>query len=308
MDLVEADRPGAVPAAGATPTSLRKAAPAAIFPLIEERRVTHLCGAPIVLNLLVHAPPDVKRSFARPVEVATGGAAPPSAVIEAMERMGFRITHLYGLTESYGPATVCVEQPSWPSLPLAERAGLMARQGVPYPTLGEALVADPATMAEVAADGTALGEILLRGNTLMKGYLKNPGASDEAFRGDWYHTGDLAVRHPDGYVEVKDRAKDIIISGGENISSLEVEEALYRHPAVMEAAVVAMPDAHYGERPCAFVTLKEGMAADEAQIIAWCRDRLARFKAPSRVLFGPLPKTSTGKIQKFELRGRARQM
>ena len=257
--------------------------------------------------MLVHAPAEVKRTFARTVEVATGGAAPPSAVIEAMERMGFRVTHLYGLTESYGPATVCVEQPGWPELPLTERAGLMARQGVRYPTLAGTMVADPASMAEVPADGTTLGEIMLRGNTVMKGYLKNPTATAEAFRGGWYHTGDLAVRHPDGYAEVKDRSKDIIISGGENISSLEVEEALYRHPAVMEAAVVAMPDERFGERPCAFVTLKEGATADEAGIIAWCRERLAHFKAPAKVVFGPLPKTSTGKIQKFELRERARQ-
>ena len=257
--------------------------------------------------MLVHAPDQVKRRFGRTIEVATGGAAPPSAVIEAMERMGFRVTHLYGLTECYGPATVCVEQPAWPDLPLTERAGLMARQGVRYPTLAGIMVADPATHAEVPSDGTTLGEIMLRGNTLMKGYLKNPSATAEAFRSDWYHTGDLAVRHPDGYVEVKDRSKDIIISGGENISSLEIEEALYRHPAVMEAAVVAMPDDRYGERPCAFVTLKAGVEADDATLIAWCRERLAHFKAPSRVVFGPLPKTSTGKIQKYELRERARR-
>ncbi len=296
----------AVTAVGGTHVCLRKVDPAVIFPLIEQAGVTHLCGAPIVLNMLVHAPEQVKRRFDRTIEVATGGAAPPSAVIEAMEQMGFRVTHLYGLTECYGPATVCVEQPDWQGLPLAGRAGLMARQGVRYPTLAAAMVADPETMAEVPPDGASLGELMLRGNTLMKGYLKNPAATDEAFRGDWFHTGDLAVCHPDGYAEVKDRSKDIIISGGENISSLEVEEALYRHPSVMEAAVVAMPDARYGERPCAFVTLKEGAEADEAAIVAWCRERLAHFKAPSRVVFGPLPKTSTGKIQKFELRERAK--
>ena len=296
----------AVTAVGGTHVCLRKVDPAVIFPLIAEAGITHLCGAPIVLNMLVHAPESVKRRFGHTIEVATGGAAPPSAVIEAMERMGFKVTHLYGLTECYGPATVCVEQPDWPELPLAERAGLMARQGVRYPTLGEIMVAEPASLAEVPPDGTTLGEIMLRGNTVMKGYLKNPSATAEAFRGDWYHTGDLAVRHGDGYVEVKDRTKDIIISGGENISSLEVEEALYRHPAVMEAAVVAMPDAHFGERPCAFVTLKDGAEADPAAIIAWCRERLAHYKAPSRVVFGPLPKTSTGKIQKFALRERAK--
>ena len=199
-------------------------------------------------------------------------------------------------------------QSGWSSLPPAERAGLMARQGVRYPTLAGTMVADPTTMAPVPADATTLGEIMLRGNTVMKGYLKNPTATAAAFHGDWYHTGDLAVLHPDGYAEVKDRAKDIIISGGENISSLEIEEALYRHPAVMEAAVVAMSDATYGERPCAFVTLKPDAVADEAAIIAWCRERLAHFKAPAKVVFGPLPKTSTGKIQKFELREQSRRV
>ena len=295
----------AVTAAGGTHVCLRKVDPAAIFALIEAEGITHLCAAPIVLNLLVHAPETVRRRPARPVAVATGGAAPPSAVLAAMERMGFHLTHLYGLTESYGPATVCVEQADWPALPLEARAGLMARQGVRYPTLGGCMVADPATMQPVEPDGRTLGEIMLRGNTVMKGYLKNPSATEAALAGGWYHSGDLAVRHPDGYVEVKDRAKDIIISGGENISSLEVEEALYRHPAVMEAAVVAMPDARWGERPCAFVTLKEGAEAGEAELIAWCRAHLAHFKAPARVVFGPLPKTSTGKIQKFELRQRA---
>ncbi len=295
----------AVTAVGGTHVCLRKVDPAVIFPLIADAGVTHLCGAPIVLNMLVHAPAAVQRQFARTVEVATGGAAPPSAVIEAMEGMGFHVTHLYGLTECYGPATVCIEQTAWASLPPFERAGLMARQGVRYPTLAGTMVADPTTMAPVPADATTLGEIMLRGNTVMKGYLKNPTATAAAFHGDWYHTGDLAVLHPDGYAEVKDRAKDIIISGGENISSLEIEEALYRHPAVMEAAVVAMPDATYGERPCAFVTLKPDAVADEAAIIAWCRERLAHFKAPAKVVFGPLPKTSTGKIQKFELRAQA---
>jgi fatty-acyl-CoA synthase len=299
--------PWAVTAVGGTHVCLRKVDPAVIFPLIEQAGVTHLCGAPIVLNMLVHAPAELKRDFGRTIEVATGGAAPPSAVIEGMERMGFHVTHLYGLTESYGPATVCVEQPEWPGLPLTEHAGRMARQGVRYPTLSDTMVADPASLTEVPADGTTMGEIMLRGNTLMKGYLKNPAATEDAFRGGWFHSGDLAVQDPDGYAEVKDRSKDIIISGGENISSLEVEEALYRHPGVMEAAVVAMPDETYGERPCAFVTLKPDAEADEAAMLAWCRERLAHFKAPSRVVFGPLPKTSTGKIQKFELREQARQ-
>jgi fatty-acyl-CoA synthase len=297
----------AVTAAGGTHVCLRRVDPALIFPAIREHNVTHLCGAPVVLNMLVHAPETVKLRFDHVVEVATGGAAPPSAVIEAMEKMGFHVTHLYGLTESYGPATLCEPQPDWPSLPLSERARLMARQGVPMPTLAGLAVVDPATHAPVPADGATLGELVLRGNTVMKGYLKNSAASAAAFAEGWFHTGDLAVRHPDGYVEIKDRAKDIIISGGENVSSLEVEECLYRHPQVMEAAVVAKPDPKWGETPCAFVTLKPGATGvTDAEIIAWCREHLAHFKAPRAVVFGPLPKTSTGKIQKFVLRERAR--
>ena len=297
----------AVTAAGATHVCLRKVEPARIFPAIAEHRVTHLCGAPIVLNMLVHAPAEVKRRFDHVVEVATGGAAPPSAVIEAMESMGFRVTHLYGLTESYGPATLCAWQEEWNDLDLGARSRLMARQGVRYPTLTGLQVADPETHEPVPRDGATLGEVMLRGNTIMKGYLKNPRATAEAFREGWYHTGDLAVWHPDGYIEVKDRSKDIIISGGENISSLEVEECLYRHPQVMEAAVVARPDEKWGESPCAFVVLKPGAAAVNAEdIIAWCREHLAHFKAPRTVVFGELPKTSTGKIQKFVLRERAR--
>jgi fatty-acyl-CoA synthase len=297
----------AVTAVAGTHVCLRRVEPAAIFAAIAEHRVTHLCGAPIVLNMLVHAPDTAKRRFDHVVEVATGGAAPPSAVIEAMERMGFRVTHLYGLTESYGPSTVCAWQPEWAGLPVAERAARMARQGVASLTLDRQRVVDPATMTDVPDDGVALGEVVLRSNTLMKGYLKNPAATAAAFAGGWFHTGDLAVCHPDGYVEVKDRAKDIIISGGENISSLEIEEALYRHPQVMEAAVVAKPDPVWGESPCAFVTLKpepEPVSAED--IIAWCRAHLAHYKVPRTVVFGPLPKTSTGKIQKFELRERAR--
>jgi fatty-acyl-CoA synthase len=223
-----------------------------------------------------------------------------------MERMGFRVTHLYGLTESYGPATVCAWQEEWDALPLDRRAAKMARQGVAYPTLAAARVAASETMRDTPADGATIGELMLRSNTLMKGYLKNPAATAEAFAGGWFHTGDLAVMHQDGYVEIKDRSKDIIISGGENISSLEIEEVLYKHPAVMEAAVVARPDPTWGETPCAFVTLKPGAAANAASIIAFCRDNLAHFKAPKTVLFGALPKTSTGKIQKFVLRERAR--
>jgi fatty-acyl-CoA synthase len=299
--------PWAVTAVGGTHVCLRKVDPALIFRLIRRHGVTHLCGAPVVLTALIHAPDEVKARPEHVVEVATGGAAPPSAVIAAMEAMGFRVTHLYGLTESYGPATLCAWQAGWDALDLPERAARMARQGVPYPTLDGLVVADPVTLAPVPWDGVTMGEILLRGNTVMKGYLDNSAATEEAFRGGWFHTGDLAVRHADGYVEIKDRAKDIIISGGENISSLEVEEVLYRHPAVMEASVVARPDPRWGETVCAFVTLKPGSPPVTAgEIIAWCRERLAHFKAPRAVVFGPLPKTSTGKIQKYVLREQAK--
>jgi fatty-acyl-CoA synthase len=297
----------AVTAACGTHVCLRKVEPAAIFAAIADHGVSHLCGAPIVLNMLVHAPEEAKRGFPQTVEVATGGAAPPSTIIANMERMGFRVTHLYGLTESYGPASLCEWQGEWDGLPLEERAARMARQGVRYPTLEGLRVVDAATMADVPADGATIGELVLRSNTVMKGYLKNPTATAEAFAGGWYHTGDLGVVHPDFYVEVKDRAKDIIISGGENISSLEVEEVLYRHPRILEAAVVARPDEKWGETPCAFVTAKPGeppLTAEE--VIAWCRANLAHFKAPKTVVFGPLPKTSTGKIQKFALREQAR--
>jgi fatty-acyl-CoA synthase len=298
----------AVTAAGGTHVCLRRVEPAAIFGAIAEHRVTHLCGAPIVLTMLIHAPEEAKRRFGHVVEVATGGAAPPSSVIAGMERMGFRVTHLYGLTECYGPATLCAWQAAWSALPLEERAGFMARQGVRYPTLEGVRIVDPATMRDVPADGATLGELVLRGNTVMKGYLRNPAATAEAFVGGWFHTGDLAVMHRDGYVEIKDRAKDIIISGGENISSLEVEEVLYRHPAIMEAAVVARPDAKWGESPCAFVTPKPGVALSADEVMAWCRANLAHFKLPKTIVFGALPKTSTGKIQKFVLRDKARAL
>ncbi len=299
----------AVTAAAATHVCLRRVDPALIYPMIKRHGVTHLCGAPIVLNMLAHAPDGVKVAFDRPVEVATGGAAPPSAVIAAMERSGFRVTHLYGLTETYGPCTVCAWQQDWDDLDSTARARRMARQGVKYPTFEAVMVAEPESMAELPWDGRTIGELMVRGNTVMKGYLKNPSATDEAFRGGWFHTGDLATRHADGYVEIKDRSKDIIISGGENISSLEVEEVLYRHPKVLEAAVVARPDETWGESPCAFVTPKPGATELSAEeLIAWCRDNLARFKAPRTVVFGPLPKTSTGKIQKYVLREQARAL
>ena len=261
----------------------------------------------MVLTALIHAPEEVRIRPDRVVEVATGGAAPPSAVIAAMEVMGFRVTHLYGLTESYGPATICAWQPEWEGLPLSERAVHAARQGVAYPTLEGLMVADPTALTPVPRDGATMGEVMLRGNTVMKGYLMNPKATEEAFRGGWFHTGDLAVWHPDGYIEIKDRSKDVIISGGENVSSLEIEEILYRHPAVMEAAVVAKPDPKWGETPCAFVTLRPEAAPVTAEdVIAWCREHLAHFKAPRAVIFGPLPKTSTGKIQKYVLREQAK--
>jgi 3-(methylthio)propionyl---CoA ligase len=299
----------AVTAAGGTHVCLRHVDPALIFPAIKRHGVTHLCGAPIVMTMLVHAPADVRVPFDHVVEIATGGAAPPSAVIAAMESMGFRVTHLYGLTEVYGPATLCAWQPEWDALPLDRRAGLMARQGVAYPTLEGLMVADAETLQPVPRDGTTIGEVVLRGNTVMKGYLKNPSATAEAFRGGWFRSGDLAVWHPDGYIEIKDRSKDVIISGGENISSLEVEEVLYRHPAVMEAAVVAKPDPTWGETPCAFVALKPGVeAVAAAEIIQWCRANLAHYKTPRHIVFGPLPKTSTGKIQKFLLRDRAKDV
>jgi len=297
-----------VTAIGGTHVCLRRVDPAEIFRLIVEERVSHMCGAPIVLNMLIHAPEEQKRPFDWTVEVATGGAAPPSAVLTAMETMGFRVTHLYGTTECYGPATVCAWHPEWDELSADARVGKNARQGVRYPTLEEIMVADPKTLAPVPADGETMGEIMIRGNTVMKGYLKNPQATEAVFAGGWYHSGDLGVVHADGYIEVKDRSKDVIISGGENISSLEVEEVLYRHPKVMEAAVVARPDEKWGETPCAFVTLKDGARASAAEIIEYCRDNMAHFKAPKTVVFGPLPKTSTGKIQKFELRDQARKL
>ena len=299
----------AVTAAAGTHICLRRPEPAEVFRLIAEERVTHMAGAPVVLGMLIAAPQTEKRRFDHVVEVATGGAAPPAPVIAAMEAMGFNVTHLYGLTEVYGPALVAAPQEGWQDLPLAERAALMARQGVRHHAIRGAVVADPETLAPVPADGATVGEIMLRGNTVMKGYLDDAGATEQAFRGGWFHSGDLAVTHPDGYIQVTDRSKDIIISGGENISSIEVENALYSHEAVLEAAVVAQPDANWGETPCAFVALKPDMpAVSEAALIAHCRTRLARFKVPSTVVFGELPKTATGKIMKYALRDRARAL
>jgi len=297
--------PWTVTALAGTHVCLRRVEPAAIYEAIEHAGVTHLCGAPVVMNMLLNAR---EAKLPHPIDMMTAGAAPPAAVIGGMERLGFRITHVYGLTEVYGPAVVCAWHDEWDARSDDERARLKARQGVNYPVLDGLMVADPETLDPVPLDGQSMGEILMRGNIVMKGYLKNPKATEEAFAGGWFHSGDLAVAHPDGYVEIKDRSKDIIISGGENISTIEVEDVLYRHPAVLEAAVVAKPDEMWGETPCAFVALKDGAQASSDDIIAFCRERLARFKAPKHVLFGPLPKTSTGKIQKFVLRERAKSL
>ncbi|ROR32413.1 acyl-CoA synthetase [Inmirania thermothiophila] len=291
-----------------TSVCLRKVEAGAIYRAIAEEGVTHFCGAPVVLGMVIHASEAERRPFGHRVEVMTAASAPPAAVLEAMERLGFRVTHVYGLTEVYGPAVVCDWKAEWDALPMEEQARIKARQGVRYHVLEGLMVADPETLRPVPRDGATLGEVFMRGHIVMKGYLKNPKATEEAFRGGWFHTGDLAVWHPDGYIELKDRSKDIIISGGENISTIEVEGVLYRHPAVLEAAVVAKPDPKWGETPCAFVTLKEGAEASAEEIIAFCRQHLARFKVPRTVVFGPLPKTSTGKIQKFVLRERARRL
>ncbi len=297
--------PWTVTALAGTHVCLRRVEAASVFAALAEHGVTHLCGAPVVMNMLLNAPAAARREIGRRVALMTAASAPPAAVIEGMERLGFDVTHVYGLTEVYGPAVVCDWHDEWDARPVAERAALKARQGVRYPVLDGLMVADPATLAPVAQDGATMGEVFMRGNIVMKGYLKNDTATGDAFAGGWFHTGDLGVMHDDGYVEIKDRSKDIIISGGENISSLEVEEVLYKHPAVMEAAVVARPDPQWGESPCAFVTVKPGANASAADIIAFCRDNLAHFKAPKSVVFGELPKTSTGKIQKFVLRERA---
>jgi len=300
--------PWTITALGGTHVCLRRVEAKPIFDAIADHRVSHFCGAPIVLNMLANAPADQRRDVPRTVEVMTAGASPPAAVIEAMEGDGFHITHVYGLTETYGPDTVCAWHDDWNARPVTERAALKARQGVAYAVQEGIMVANPDTLEPVPRDGETMGEIMHRGNIVMKGYLKNPTATEDAFAGGWFHSGDLGVCHPDGYVELKDRSKDIIISGGENISSIEIEDVLYRHPAVLEAAVAARPDERWGETPCAFVTLKEGAQASEDDIIAFCRDNLAHFKAPRSVIFGALPKTSTGKIQKFVLRDRASEL
>jgi fatty-acyl-CoA synthase len=276
-----------------------------IFAAIKEHKVTHYCAAPIVHNLLVNAPAEMKVGVPAGVKGLIAGAAPPASIIEGMEKLGFDLTHVYGLTETYGPAAVCVQQDEWNDLDIGERARLNARQGVRYHMQQAIAVLNPETMEPVPADGETMGEIMFKGNIAMKGYLKNEKATQEAFAGGWFHSGDLAVMSPDGYVKIKDRSKDIIISGGENISSIEVEDVLYRHPAVIAAAVVAMPDPKWGETPCAFLEIKPDVEVTVEEIVAHCKKHLAGFKVPRAVVFGDLPKTSTGKIQKFELRKKA---
>ena len=284
---------------------LRKIDAQTIFDLIRQHGVTHYCAAPIVHNLLINAPESLKQGVPAGVKALVAGAAPPAAMLEGMEKMGFELTHVYGLTETYGPAAICVKHDEWQSLDISERARLNSRQGLRYQMQADVRVLNPETMEPVPWDGETMGEIMFRGNIAMKGYLKNPTATDAAFTGGWFHSGDLAVQYPDGYVKIKDRSKDIIISGGENISSIEVEDVLYRHPAVMAVAVVAKPDPKWGETPCAFVEIKEGASVTAEDIIAFCKEHLAGFKVPRSIVFGVLPKTSTGKIQKFELRKQA---
>ena len=294
--------------AGASVCSRRVTA-AGIYAAIADHGVTHLCGAPIVMNLIVNAADHERRPFDHKVDMMTAGAPPPAALLESMREIGFDVTHVYGLTETYGPAVVCDWREEWSALGAAEQAERKSRQGVRYPVLQDLAVMDPETMTETPADGETMGEVMFRGNIVMKGYLKNPAATGEALADGWFRSGDLGVRHPDGYIQLKDRSKDVIISGGENISSIEVEDTLFRHPAVLNVAVVAKPDDTWGETPCAFVELKEGSGAvTEDDVIAFCRDNLAHYKCPRRVVFGELPKTSTGKIQKFVLRENAKSV
>jgi len=291
-----------------THVCLRRVEAAAIYRLIAEHGVTHMCGAPIVLNTLINARDDEVIPFPQRVHVMTAASPPPASVIERIEQRGFDVLHVYGLTEVFGPSTICEWQQSWNGLSKEMQAEMKARQGVPYPSVEGIRVVDRETMQDVPRDGSHIGEVIKRSNTIMRGYLKNRKATEEVFAGGWFHTGDLAVQYPDGYIQLKDRSKDIIISGGENISTIEVEDVLYRHPAVLEAAVVARPDEKWGETPCAFVMVRDGASVSEAELISFCRENLAHFKAPKTVVFGPLPKTSTGKVQKFILRERARTL
>ena len=297
-----------VTAMGGTHVCLRAVDPAAIFPMIVEHGVTHMCGAPTVLGLLVAAPAEQRRSFTKRVAIQVAGSPPPAKVIAAMEGLGFDVLHVYGMTELQGPSTLSAPQDAWSKLPADERANKMALQGVRYQVVDGQIVGDPKTCKPVPKDGVTIGEVLMQGNTVMLGYLKDPKATAAAFRGGWMHTGDLAVWDESNYIEIKDRMKDIIISGGENISSVEVEIALYKHPATFLAAVVARPDEKWGETPCAFVQLKPGVTATEADYVEWCRQHLARFKVPKKIVFGAVPTTATGKIQKYVLREQAREM
>jgi len=294
--------PWSLAANAGTSICARKIDAAVIYNAIEHHKVTHFCGAPIILNFIINAPKDVIRPLPHTVNVMTAAAPPPASVLAAIETLGFDITHVYGLTETYGPAVICAWKPEWNALPADERAQLKSRQGVRYQVLEGLDVMDPETMIPVPRDGSTIGEIMFRGNIVMRGYFKNKEANEEAFRGGWFHSGDLAVMDSDGYVRILDRAKDIIISGGENISSIEIENTLYSHPSVLDAAVAAKADDHWGEVPCAFVELKPGLEASEQELIDWCRERLAHFKCPKHIVFRDLPKTSTGKIQKFQLR------
>ena len=301
--------PWSLAAVAGTSVCLRNVSASAVFDAIADHGVTHFCGAPIVLNLIINAGESESRNFDHTVEVMTAAAPPPAAVLAAMEAAGFSMTHVYGLTETYGPAVICAWHPEWNDLSLAEQAEIKSRQGVPYHMLEDLKVLDPETMDAVKPDALQLGEVMFRGNIVMKGYLKNPKATAEAFAGGWFHSGDLGVLHPDGYIQLKDRSKDIIISGGENISSIEIEDTLYRHPDVLEAAVVARPDDKWGETPCAFVTLKDtAVEVTDQDIINFCREQMAHFKIPKTVVFLELPKTSTGKVQKFKLREKTEVM
>jgi len=301
--------PWAIALQAGTHVCLRQVRAKPIYDAIADHKADHLCGAPIVLNLIANAPEDERRTFDHKVKIMTAAAPPPPSTLEKMEAQGFDVTHVYGLTETYGPAVVCAWHEVWDGLPPADRAAVKARQGVRYPMLEGLDVIDPEDMLPVPRDGETIAEAMFQGNIVMKGYLKNPSASEAAFAGGWFHSGDLGVMHEDGYLALKDRSKDIIISGGENISSVEVEQTLYRHPAVAEAAVVAKPDEKWGETPCAFVEVRDGVATPEAaDVIQFCRDNMASFKCPRRVVFGPLPKTSTGKVQKFLLRERAKEI
>ncbi len=298
--------PWTVALQGGTHVCLRRVEARAILEAIREHRVDHYCAAPIVHGLIYNAPPDLREGIAHQVRGMVAGAAPPAAMIEGMAKIGFDITHVYGLTETYGPAASCVKRPGWGTASLSEQTRLNGRQGVRYPLEEGMTVLDADTMAEVPADGQTMGEIMFRGNIVMKGYLKNPAATDKAFAGGWFHTGDLAALESDRYVKIRDRSKDIIISGGENISSLEVEDALYRHPAVLACAVIAKPDPKWGETPLAFVETKPGATVSADELIAHCRGLLAGYKVPREIRFEPIPKTSTGKIQKFQLRERVK--